>query len=84
MAEGMQLRQYSKFDHSINFLLRTAKNINKIIIRHKNMHICYVAISLVPRPFGGGGKGLGTTACACAQNVVIAYYSNLHLSVYCP
>ena len=37
--------------------------------------------SLVPRPFkGGGGKGLGTTACACTkitQNVVIVYYSNL-------
>ena len=37
--------------------------------------------SLVPRPFGGGGKGLGGLLRAHAlklpQNVVIAYYSNL-------
>ena len=26
-----------------------------------------VHISLVPRPFGGGGKDLETTACACAK-----------------
>ena len=28
---------------------------------------CMFSSSLVPRPFGGGGKGLGTTACACAK-----------------
>ena len=29
--------------------------------------VCMLPGSLVPRLFGGGGKGLGSTACACTK-----------------
>ena len=53
--------------------------------------MCMYLSSLVPRPFGGGGKGLGTTACACAKitrkrgnRIYTTVIYPQHLSVYCP
>ena len=50
------------------------------VLGHTYTHIHTQYSSLVPRPFGGGGKAWGLLrahARKLPQNVVIAYYSNL-------